>query len=135
MACRNTELLRATLAHIEANPEQWWQGDHRGPGRRGEILDFAARAVVLAGGVWAFGPVQHGPDRALNFLIEESGDSAGDVELVRGVRVVDVRARAKRVLGLDEETARDLFHEGIENVEELRELVDALCASASEEVM
>ncbi|MGN9844870.1 hypothetical protein ACTMTI_42755 [Nonomuraea sp. H19] len=52
------------------------------------------------------------------------------MELVRGVRVVDVRARAKRVLGLDEETARDLFHEGIENVEELRELVDALCASA-----
>ncbi|MFI7705515.1 hypothetical protein [Nonomuraea sp. NPDC049480] len=41
----------------------------------------------------------------------------------------------RRMRVLDEETARDLFHEGIENVEELRELVDALCASASEEVM
>ncbi|MEU4577463.1 hypothetical protein [Nonomuraea sp. NPDC023979] len=100
----NTELLRDTLAHIDANRAEWRQSNWR--------MCFAAHAALLAGGRWATEP--GGP---VDFLLKpDSGDAAASVVVAdvdgRQVRGVPVAARAARVLGLSEAQAERLFLPG-----------------------
>lgn len=113
----NTALLLRTLAHIEANPHQWYQATWRCE----TALCFAGWAVTLAGGRWLTKP----GDRFDQFLAPEPDDPKEDI----GTRGVHIRRRAKRLLGLDEEQADRLFA-SCNTLEDLREIVAELCGEA-----
>ncbi|MEU4229545.1 hypothetical protein AB0F17_35055 [Nonomuraea sp. NPDC026600] len=123
----NVDLLTATLNHIETHMDLWWQEDHRGPGPDGDILDFAARAVDLANGRWAYGPIQRGP-ATQNYLHPEPGDDMTRAVIIDGRPLISVWERARRILGLDQEDAVELFHPMAE-LEDLRETVTAITAA------
>ena len=116
----NVDLLRRTLAHIEANPEIWNQEDYR----CGSGLCFAGWAAQLAGGRWYTADPNH---RLAQFLVSEPAD--GNSELrgreFFGVRVSTVHPRAQRLLDLDDEDAEALFHPD-NTIEDLRGFVAAL---------
>lgn len=90
---RNDELLDATLAHIEAHPEDWNQDDWR--------TCFAGHAATLAGGQWLASAESYEPERV--YLIPEDDD----VDTHRNR--VHVSRRARRVLGLTVGQAEQLF--------------------------
>jgi len=111
---RGAALAYATLDHIEAHPRSWHQGEWRC--RSG--MCFAGHAAVLAGGRWAdvLGTVHD------TMMLAEDGDLAG-VRRVDGTPVVAVGRRAARLLGIDGETAGDIFHAD-NTFDDLREKVE-----------
>lgn len=93
----NVRLLRATLAHIEANPDQlnseWY--------RYTTGKCFGGHAIELAGGRW----VVDDPEEPLGeFLHPEPDDDPAAV-----LHMVPDDYRAARVLGLTDEQAAVLF--------------------------
>ncbi|MGP4093027.1 hypothetical protein [Nonomuraea sp. KM90] len=97
-------LLRKTLAHIEANPDDWNQ--------RTYAACFANHAARLAGGQ-ALDP--------RGMLLAAEDDELAMVAR-DGSRFVSVHDRARRVLGLDDDQAYALF-DGINGLDALREQV------------
>lgn len=118
----NTALLRRTLAHIEANPAEWYQPNWR----CGTGMCFAGWAVTLAGGKWLTRPGEFGE----RFLEPTDGDPQQDIsKMSDGRRGVHVQLRAVRILGLDEELADRLFC-ATNSLDDLREIVAELCGEA-----
>jgi DNA-binding GntR family transcriptional regulator len=112
----NAALLRATLARIEANPDQWDQADWR--------CCFAGQTADEAGGQWLTGDPA---STRFHLLYAEPEDPDHLIQFVGGVLAVTARARAIRLLGLDEPQALELFD--LRNgPDDLRVIVDRLCA-------
>lgn len=112
----NVVLLRQTLEQIETHPETWYQNAYR----CNTGMCFAGWAAELAGGKWLSSP----GGAVSDLLIAEPDD--GEDALYRGdVLSIDASARAKRVLGIDEDQAEDLFAAG-NDLDELREIVTDL---------
>ncbi|MGI5485194.1 hypothetical protein [Microtetraspora malaysiensis] len=124
----NIDLLKRTLEHIEATPEEWYQGAYR----CGTGMCFAGWACTFAGGVWAGGPDEwDGEDLIAD---EGDGDDASFLyEDMNGNDVYGVSAgrRARRLLGLTPEQATDLF-DGHNTLDDLRRIVAELCVEAGE---
>jgi hypothetical protein len=114
------ELLTKTLAHIEANPETWYQRHYRC--RAG--MDFAAHAAELDGGQWCTDDPD-GPGS--NRLTHRRDDPHEHV----WASTVSAHDRASRVLGLDRQQARQLFHPD-NDLDDLRRIVGELVASAQD---
>ncbi|MEV0616087.1 hypothetical protein AB0I81_22430 [Nonomuraea sp. NPDC050404] len=124
----NTELLTGTLQHIDANRGDWYQGCWRSC--------IAGHAVALAGGKWATDAVH-----PLHFvLVPEDDDLTKDVRTYgpadgwdgEPLQAVPVQARAKRVLGLDDDQAFRLFA-STNDLPRLYTIVSDLCEQADRE--
>lgn len=129
----NRELLERTLRAVEEHPERHDQDEWRyrpdcdREGQRRDcqtVMCFAGWAAELAGGFWADEVMIPGVSEAL--LLAEPGDE--NVHVTHGRRVVHVRDRAQRVLGLTSEQAHDLF-EHTYDLREVREYVHELLES------
>jgi hypothetical protein len=116
----NAELLRATLAHIEARPEDWRQRSYRSCGTAG---CFAWHAAVLSGGEPRKGPVDNDDDWATVRRVPEDGDLYASI-YGEWMHVAD---RAQRVLGLTGAQATRLF-DGCNDMVGLRHIVAELTA-------
>lgn len=103
----NTDLLHRTLAAIEANPDDWNQGDWR--------KCFAGKAAELAGGQWV--------DATGNELVLEREDP----DWCRDLGETFSGTRAYRVLGLRDadEGTRGLFV-STNTLDDLRRIVGEL---------
>lgn len=113
----NVPLLRKTLEHIEAHPDDWNQCFWRGVSyvaECGTAMCFAGWACELAGGVWA------GP--ASDFMWGDMLIAEPDDPTELAVRfdesvcidppadaIIDPGGRATRLLGLTGEQGNDLF--------------------------
>lgn len=117
----NVPLLRKTLEHIEAHPEEWNQGVWL----CATSACFAGHAVVLAGGEWV--EIEHAV-----FVRADADDNPADLANVddKG-QVVTVADRAQRILGLSWREARILFHSD-NNLDDLRRIVGELIEQAGE---
>lgn len=115
----NVDLLRQTLAHIEAHPEGWYQKEFRC--RSG--MCFAGWSAELSGGLWAFGPGDYYAD----LLRAESDDPPEDVQVVYGQHVVSAHQRAARLLGLEFRQSLRLFVAD-NKLPDLRRIVGELCS-------
>lgn len=119
----NVDLLDRTLAHIEANPEEWKQSVYRCE----TGMCFAGWVCDLAGGEWLNAPFDHWPDA----LAAEPTDDPLRVVKFGGRRPgVTASYRAMRLLGITDEQADDLF-EAQNALAELREIVAEIKAGAS----
>lgn len=120
MTTPNVALLNQTLAYIEAHPEEWDQKTWH----CGTTACFAGHAAALNGGEWL--------GRGSDSLIARDDDPAEDIWAATEDRpaIVEVDRRAKRVLGLTDYQAEDLF-EGGNSLDDLREIVAKLTGSAS----
>jgi hypothetical protein len=118
----NVALLKQTLAHIEAHPEEWDQTEFR----CGSGMCFAGWAAQLAGGRW----YADNPDEALGDALIAEPDDPWAFEARAGVRVVYAQLRAERVLGLDRKQANRLFA-GSNRLPDLRRIVAGLCGEAA----
>ncbi|MGP4093024.1 hypothetical protein [Nonomuraea sp. KM90] len=120
----NAQLLKQTLAHIEANPSEWDQKQYR----CGTGLCFAGWAVQLAGGRW----YSDNADAALGeALIAEPGEARSFApESDSSVRLVHAEFRAEQVLGLSDDQAGRLFYAG-NTLPDLRLIVAELCEEAA----
>lgn len=117
----NVELLKRTLAHIEAHPKTWEQDRYR----CGTGMCFAGWAATLAGGRWVIEDLTDPPpsDEAEYMVAEpeEGGEAYGKVWAPE---------RARRVLGLTHLQASRLFA-GQNHIDDLRRLVGELCEETS----
>lgn len=110
MTTPNVPLLKRTLAHIKANPSGWNQDNWR----CGTGMCFAGRAAILAGGTW-YSPdpdergIYEGLPVAVLMLADGDDDPEDVAVLPNGTRVVHVRDRAQRILGLTYDDAEELF--------------------------
>jgi len=118
----NVPLLQETLAHIEANPSEWYQKQYR----CGTGMCFAGWAVHLAGGEWYAGPESTyaseliaEPDEPNSFTLSDSG-----------ALVVHAEDRATRLLGLTDEQSATLFYED-NTLADLRRIVADLAKEAA----
>mgnify|MGYP001587222180 CR=1 FL=1 len=118
----NVDLLDRTLAHIEANPEEWEQTAYRCD----TGMCFAGWACQLAGGRWLTPPCDHWGD----VLVAEPADDQERVRSFDGVHGTVVLKRATRLLGLDFDIARDLFDVG-NTLDDLRRIVADIKAGAT----
>jgi len=122
----NVELLKKTLAHIEAHPEQWNQRDWRDVDhdlRCGTACCFAGWAALLNGSTWDV------PDSEIenyDWDHDPNGDKLADVDGGRAVSRV-----ATRALGLTWTQADQLFAGG-NDIEDLRAIVAELCEQAED---
>lgn len=97
----NVDLLRATIAHIEANPAEanpaeWKQSTWR--------MCLAAHAAILGGGRWVH------QDRA-GYLTPEPDDPDHHLAKLRGgEQATHAADRAQRILGLTDDQAERLFY-------------------------
>jgi hypothetical protein len=107
----NVPLLRQTMAHIEASPQEWNQGNWRCE----TGLCFAGHAALLADGTWTH-PYSRDLDEWLAELITTPG---GDAQPVKDY--------ASHVLGLEIGEADRLFM-GNNTLDDLRHIVNELCA-------
>lgn len=123
MSTPNVDLLRRTLAHIEANPDEWDQTHWRCE----TAMCFAGWACDLAGGQW-YEDDPTGMYR--DELIAEDGDTGPYMHSRNGVRTIHVDDRARRVLGIDEPQADRLF-DAVNNLHDLRRIVGALCEESA----
>lgn len=109
----NVDLLRRTLAYIEEHP-----GEHdQTRWRCGTRACFAGTAAMLDGGIWA---------RGVPCMSARSDDPPDHVV----AHVIHVAHRARRILGLTEDQARDLFC-GANDLDDLRDVVAELTGGAS----
>jgi hypothetical protein len=111
----NVALLKQTLAHIEAHPDEWQQTTYR----CGTGMCFAGHAATLAGGAWmSSNPLD-------DYMVAEDADDP--------IQVLDkeihVKHRAERVLGLAWHQADRLFAPG-NDLDLLRLLVAEICENA-----
>lgn len=113
----NVDLLDRTLAHVEAHPDEWNQLTYRCESG----LCFAGWAAVLAGGRWVE------PEKYSSVLVAEEGDP--DEDRLHTSGSVHAHDRAQRVLGLDGDTADDLFAAG-NDIHDLRRIVAEIKATA-----
>lgn len=116
----NVELLRETLAQIEAHPDEFDPDRFRTP--RGAMC-FGARACVLDGGVWV---VDDTASPHAHLLRARPEDPEESVQQMGYDRVISVYARARRILGLTEHQAAELFAGG-NTVADLRRIVAEIC--------
>lgn len=117
----NIELLRRTLDHIKANPQEWDQHVYREiKPDCGTAMCFAGWTAELAGGKWK------DTDGYLSDILE-----AVPEDYVKDVHegLVDAHARAQRLLGLTDEEAEDLFHPS-NNLAYIEQAVNELCVKA-----
>ena len=105
----NKDLLRETLAYIEAHPEEWDQTKWL----CGTTACFAGRACLLSGDRPVY---EIGPD-----------DESGRVYFGQDNRRRQVRYRAADLLGLGQHDADVLFDCGC-TMDDLRRIVAELCA-------
>jgi uncharacterized iron-regulated membrane protein len=116
----NSDLLIQTLTFIDRHRDQWRQSQWR--------RCFASHAAVLDGGEWAH------PGADLWWLKARDDDPVEHVQLygVDGepVKVVHVRDRAARILGLSERKANRLFF-ATNDLGRLHVIVSELCEEAA----
>lgn len=118
----NADLLKRTLAHIEAHPGDWEQANWR----CSSGMCFAGLAVDLDGGVWVSGPESYGRD----MVVADAGDLLDHVHYdVHASPTVTAETRARRILGLTQDQADTLFSP-INDLDDLRTAVAELCAEA-----
>lgn len=127
----NVPLLKQTLARIEANPAEWTQDSWR----CGAGMCFAGWATQIDGGIW----YTDDPDSNNRWvgwtpraaaLVAEAADHPEDVQEADGrVRVIHIRERAQRILGLDKDRADELFDSG-NSLGDIRRIVGELCEEA-----
>lgn len=123
MSTPNVALLRQTLAHIEAHPEQWNQ--EMWANECGTAFCFAGHAVLQAGCHIL----------ASRETVEWStipSEIATAAFPLRG-SAPSIRAVAMRLLGLDDGQALTLFC-GDNSLDDLERIVDDLCAESAEAV-
>jgi hypothetical protein len=118
----NVPLLKQTLAHIEANPEDWYQRTWRCKSG----MCFAGWAADLAGGEWYAGP----EDTYAHELIAEPDEPNSFTLSHSGALVVHAEDRATRLLGLTDEQSATLFYED-NTLADLRRIVADLTKEAS----
>lgn len=124
MTTPNVPLLKQTLDYVETHPEEWTQRFYR----CGTGMCFAGWAAVLDGGTWYDAELK-GP--WIEDMVARPDDPDLDVFLMRdGARTVDVECRARRILGLTEDEASELF-DGDNTLDDLRRIVRELCEAAS----
>jgi hypothetical protein len=116
----NVPLLRQTLAHIEAHPEDWNQGSWRCD----TAACFAGHAALLAGATWAH-RAEDGVD--LENLADIDPEAYEAVCPPRAEGTVRVSTYAQQVLGIKLGDAARLF-EATNELDDLRRIVDELCA-------
>jgi len=104
----NKDLLRETLAYIEAHPEEWDQTKWICE----SVACFAGRACLLSGDRPIFDPKWR--FEAMRVAVGELGHDVG------------VRRRATDLLGIDEWQADDLFAQK-NTLNDLRRIVAELC--------
>ncbi|MFG3439864.1 hypothetical protein ACGF0J_21675 [Nonomuraea sp. NPDC047897] len=123
----NTELLRATLVHIDRHRDDWRQASWR--------HCFAAHAAIIDGGRWAIPD----PGHDLSWLLKPvRHDRRHDVAVYgpadgwdgKPLRAVHVRTRATRLLGLEPEQASHLFW-AANDLPRLHLIVSELCEVAA----
>lgn len=112
----NVPLLRKTLEHIEAHPEEWDQSSWS----CGTSGCFAYHAAMISGGE----PV----DMYLGYVVSEEDDPSDQVYLAAIGRpaMVHVATRAVRVLGLDEHPGDTRLFNGDNTLDDLRRIVAEL---------
>jgi hypothetical protein len=110
----NVPLLRKTLEHIEAHPEEWDQAHWR----CGTVMCFAGTACHLDGGEWV---------GDLPVLLQRDGEPDDAVwQPSIGQGHVHVVTRARRILGLTVGQSLCLFS-AANDLGDLRRWVAALC--------
>lgn len=119
MITPNAPLLRRTLEHIKANPQQHDQTVWRTTTACGTVACYAGWAAELAGGEWIGGG---------DLLVAVPEDDGKEVFF----DAIDAAARAQRILGLTEDQADALFYSE-NNLERIERIVDDLCAAAEQE--
>ncbi|MEV0616088.1 hypothetical protein AB0I81_22435 [Nonomuraea sp. NPDC050404] len=117
----NVALLKQTLAHIEAHPDEWNQADYR----CGSGMCVAGWAAQFAGGKW----YADDPDAGFGDALIAEPDEPNSFRM-DDVRLVYADHRAQRVLGLDGEQADRLF-EGSNSLPDLRRIVAELVEEAA----
>jgi hypothetical protein len=130
MSTPNVDLLRRTLARIEAEPKAWlqsaWMTDLAKvvPNECGTAYCFGGHAVVLYGNVLDMG------ERG-NLVHPLPGDDVDPDETWRenGRPVMETWDYARTVLGLTEDQADALFNMYNE-LDDLRRIVTSICESA-----
>lgn len=119
----NVDLLKRTLAHIEAHPDRWDQMDWRNTDadseRCGTACCFAGWAAILNGSTWDV------PDDQVRQQLDLDEDRLMEVD--GGVMVSDA---ARDALGLTGKQADQLFDCG-NRLRDLRSIVGELCGEAS----
>lgn len=110
----NVDLLKKTLAYVEANPKTHSQHGYR----QGETMCFVSRAVVLDGAQWA-------SKEPSTILLAPRRDDPSEVVLAGTVSIYD---RATRVLGLDRDQYWRLSSVA-NTVDDLRRIVGELITS------
>lgn len=128
----NVDLLRRTLAHIEAHPEEWEQTTWRCD----TGMCFAGTAATLAGGTWA---TSNRDGVLAHLLVAEPDDYKSPVVTVISAKyyrtdkftgnVVRASERAQRLLGLTRTQCLVLFS-GYNTLDGVRLIVADLCAQA-----
>ncbi|MEV4093849.1 hypothetical protein [Streptosporangium saharense] len=116
----NTDLLRRTLEQIENHPETWCQADYR----CGSGMCFAGWTCQLAGGTWAADSEAPLGECLIAEPDEEETFTHDDLLLI------SAHTRARRLLGLDEQQADELFY-GRNTPADLRRMVTELCGEES----
>lgn len=133
----NVGLLKETLAHIEANPQEWEQGAWRC--KTG--MCFAGHAAALAGGQWLFPNAEEldedglGGDAMVAMVPTPAEIADGYTQLYEDekrapVEVIFAADRARRVLGLTSGERSRLFA-GNNTLTDLRRIVAELCTEAT----
>ena len=127
----NVPLLNAVIEHIEANPDDWYQGDWRTlrsflvdpadeatPTDCGTAMCFAGWAAELSGAEYAY--------PAGDSTIVDHVTYGGDIDSVEAAHIVNtdeglvhVQDYATRALGIDEGQANRLFH-GANTISDLK---------------
>jgi len=125
----NVPLLRKTLEHIEAHPEEWNQEYWR----CGTTMCFAGTACHLDGGEWVTESAQSTQDldglHNGEFVMRRDGEERD--QRWGHEAYVHCATRAQRVLGITPGAADKLFDE--ENtLDDLRRLVGELCGDGHE---
>jgi hypothetical protein len=120
MPTPNVALLKQTLAHIEANPHEWNQGEYRCE----TGMCFAGWAAILAGGQWENADPETGD---VEYLVIEPDDEIAYV-FDGGIHV---KWRAQRILGLTVDQ-RILLCAGSNTLDDLRSIVAEIIAGAGE---
>jgi hypothetical protein len=110
----NVPLLRKTLEHIEAHPQEWDQMYWRCE----TGMCFAGTACDLDGGQWA--------DADGSDLLQRDGEPDEDNYGFVSPGLIHAATRARRILGLDLLEAGWLFRPG-NTLDDLREQVGRLC--------